>query len=184
MLFAKIFSVGAVMASAASALGSVQIVAEIDILTQKSKALYASAQSITASNAALISVGQGPLAKINIGLGDIISSCASTSKEIEGSPAISVEADAKLVIAAFQEFTEAQKGLLNILTVKAGLLAHDSSVGLSVSANLRAVEHVVDDLSLHLVGIVEINTSDIQLKANVLGEVLSVCIDKFDAVAV
>ncbi|KAI1823655.1 hypothetical protein F4861DRAFT_308565 [Xylaria intraflava] len=187
MFFSKIFMAGAVMAATAAAtLTSVDIVADIKVLTQKSNALYPTAQDITVVNAPLISVGQGPFPAINHGLGDIINTATVTVNALGGSPVITVEADVQLVIDAFRDFTDSYEGLLNILVVKADLLHNNANIGLSVSALLRGLEHVVDTLSVGLVAVVgvEAQVPALQVEVKALVDLLTVCIGKFEAIAV
>jgi hypothetical protein len=73
MFFSKIFAPLALASTAFAAATPQQIVDGIKLITQKSQALQAPAQSITLVNAGLFAIGAGPFPTIIAGFSDIVS---------------------------------------------------------------------------------------------------------------
>ncbi|KAI2639425.1 UVI-1 [Xylaria nigripes] len=197
MYFSNLLTASALAATAFASLTPIQIAANINILAQKSQSLYSTAQTINNDNAALIASGKGPLVTIVGGFDDIINTASVTVKLLADTPAITSEVDAKLVIDAFNNFAHVNGDLLNVLIGKASALEIDinASVGAGVKADvsvslnhpvstiLHTFDNTLDEISQHLVNIVDVRTGEIQVDANVLGQTLSVCIGKLEVKA-
>ena len=109
---------------ALAALTPAQIVSNIEMITQKSMALQAPANTITLVNAPLLLIGQGPLPKIIAGFSDIVSELAAKFNcegTVSGSPAPSrcAHADTCVLTTAFCSAL-CGKGATDMLTVRLG----------------------------------------------------------------
>ena len=85
------------------ALTPAQIVNNIQMLTAKSQALQAPAQSITILNGPLIVIGQGPFPQIIAGFTDIVTTATTSIAQMQGSSEIASGSDADSVFDAFRE---------------------------------------------------------------------------------
>jgi hypothetical protein len=80
-----------------------QVVSNIQMITQKSQALQAPAQSITLVNTPLILIGQGPFPQIITGFTDIVSTATTAIAQMQGMPTVAAGADADAIFNAFRE---------------------------------------------------------------------------------
>jgi hypothetical protein len=101
--FRNILLAAACTLPALAALSPSQMVDNIRIVTQKSQALQAPAQSITIINGPLIIIGQGPFPQIIAGFTDIVSTVTVAISQMQGSAAIPAGADADKIFDAFRE---------------------------------------------------------------------------------
>ncbi|KAI1424033.1 hypothetical protein F5Y12DRAFT_492922 [Xylaria sp. FL1777] len=196
MHFSKIFAGVAMMASTAmGALNAQQIADGINLITQKSQALQAPAQSITILNAPLIVIGGGPFPTIIAGFTDIVSTANTLIAQLAGSAPIQKRderehprdliargPDADLVFGAFREFVAIHQALLNILIGKAGILEKIPVVGQPVATALRGVESVVDTLAIDLIGLLQSHAPDVTADANSLDSTLSTTISLYNSI--
>jgi hypothetical protein len=95
----------ALSAPVAAVLTPAQIVSNIQMLTTKSQALQAPAQSITIINGPLIIIGQGPFPQIIAGFADIISTATTAITQMQGTPPVPAGTDADAIFDAFREVT-------------------------------------------------------------------------------
>ncbi|TEA17654.1 hypothetical protein C8034_v011847 [Colletotrichum sidae] len=164
------------------ALTPAQIVDNIRMVTTKSQALQAPAQSITIINGPLIVIGQGPFPQIVVGFTDIVSTVTTSLAQMQGTPPVPAGADADAIFDAFREFVRVHQALLNILIGKAGLFNTVPFVGQPVAAVLRQVEAVVDSIAFSLIDLVESRATDLTSQANSLGGSLQTAIDSYDGI--
>ncbi|TDZ25474.1 hypothetical protein Cob_v001495 [Colletotrichum orbiculare MAFF 240422] len=164
------------------ALTPAQIVDNIRMVTTKSQALQAPAQSITIINGPLIVIGQGPFPQIVVGFTDIVSTVTTSLAQMQGTPPVPAGADADAIFDAFREFVRVHQALLNILIGKAGLFNTVPFVGQPVTAVLRQVEAVVDSIAFSLIDLVESRATDLTSQANSLGGSLQNAIDSYDGI--
>jgi len=157
-----------------------QVVSNIRMVTQKSQALQAPAQSITIINGPLIVIGQGPFPQIIAGFADIVSTATTAISQMQGMPPVPAGADSDAIFDAFREFVRVHQVLLNILIGKAGLFQTVPFIGQPVAAVLRQVESVVDTIAFGLIDTVESRASDLQSQAQSLSGTLTVCIQKYE----
>ncbi|TGJ88235.1 hypothetical protein E0Z10_g563 [Xylaria hypoxylon] len=196
MQFSKILAGIAMASSAMAALSPQQIADGIKSVTAKSQALQAPAQSITALNAALIIVGQGPFPPLIAGFQDIVSTGNTLITQLGGTGPITKRdekehprdlsprgPDADLVFGAFREFVAVHQALLNILIGKAGLLEKIPVIGEPVATVLRAVEGVVDTIAIDLISITQARANDLTSDANSLDNSLQLAISKYDSIS-
>lgn len=87
----------------AAAITSTQMVDNIKMITTKSQALQAPAQSITIINSPLIVIGQGPFPPIIAGFTDIISTVTTAIAQMEGSSRVPAGAQSDAIFDAFRE---------------------------------------------------------------------------------
>jgi hypothetical protein len=80
-----------------------QVVSNIQLLTQKSQALQAPAQSITIINGPLIIIGQGPFPQIITGFSDIVSTATTAIALMQGMPPVPAGAQSDAIFNAFRE---------------------------------------------------------------------------------
>ncbi|KAI0868881.1 UVI-1 [Hypoxylon argillaceum] len=185
MLFSKIFTAGAIMATTAmAALTPAQIADSLKTITTQSQNLQGPAQSITIVNAPLIVIGQGPFPPIISGFTQIVTTATAAISQFDGTPKITNQADADLVFGAFRTFVRVHQELLNILIGKAGILTQLPFVGPPVAAVLRSVEGVVDSVAIFLIDTVEARAKDIESDANSLGGTLDLTIEKYQGLSV
>ncbi|KAI1304051.1 hypothetical protein F5Y03DRAFT_182316 [Xylaria venustula] len=196
MHFSKFFA-GITMASAAmGALTPQQIADGINLITQKSQALQAPAQSITVLNAPLIAIGQGPFPTIIAGFNDIVSTANTLIAQLPGTDPIQKRGepqhardlvargpDADLVFGAFRQFVAVHQALLNILIGKAGLLEKIPIIGEPVATALRGVESVVDTIAIDIIGLLQAHAPDVTSDANSLDNTLQVTIGKYESIS-
>ncbi|TDZ74535.1 hypothetical protein CTRI78_v000684 [Colletotrichum trifolii] len=164
------------------ALTPAQIVDNIRMVTTKSQALQAPAQSITIINGPLIVIGQGPFPQIVVGFTDIVSTVTTSLAQMQGTPPVPAGADADAIFDAFREFVRVHQALLNILIGKAGLFNTVPFVGQPVAAVLRQVEAVVDSIAFSLIDLVQSRATDLTSQANSLGGSLQNAIDSYDGI--
>ncbi|TDZ31637.1 hypothetical protein C8035_v001861 [Colletotrichum spinosum] len=164
------------------ALTPAQIVDNIRMVTTKSQALQAPAQSITIVNGPLIIIGQGPFPQIVVGFTDIVSTVTTSLAQMQGTPPVPAGADADAIFDAFREFVRVHQALLNILIGKAGLFNTVPFVGQPVAAVLRQVEAVVDSIAFSLIDLVQSRATDLTSQANSLGGSLQNAIDSYDGI--
>ena len=139
-----------------------QVVSNIKMITQKSQALQAPAQSITIVNGPLIIAGQGPFPQIIAGFTDIVSTATTAISQLQGMSPVPAGAQSDAIFDAFREvsrissfhvatslieplkFVRVHEALLNILIGKSGLFSTVPFIGQPIGAVLRQVEDVVD----------------------------------------
>jgi hypothetical protein len=80
-----------------------QVVSNIQMITQKSQALQAPAQSITIINGPLIVIGQGPFPQIISGFADIVSTGTTALAQMQGMPKVPAGAQSDAIFDAFRE---------------------------------------------------------------------------------
>lgn len=88
---------------ALAALSPAQMINNIQMITQKSQALQAPAQSITIINAPLIVIGQGPFPEIIKGFTDIVSTATVAISQMQGTSPVPAGADADAIFDAFRQ---------------------------------------------------------------------------------
>jgi hypothetical protein len=163
--FRTIFASALALSVSAAQLTPAQVVSNIQMITQKSQALQAPAQSITIVNGPLILIGQGPFPQIITGFTDIVSTAVTAIQQMQNMPPVAAGADSDKIFEAFrevrffhphtfsqttadftflQQFVRVHQTLLNILIGKAGLFETVPFIGAPVGAVLRQVESVVD----------------------------------------
>ncbi|KAI0975772.1 UVI-1 [Xylaria arbuscula] len=183
MLFSKIFTAGAVMASAAmAALTPQQISDAIKQVTTISQNLQTPANSITIVNAPLIVIGQGPFPQIITGFTQIVSTVSTVITQMDGTSPITNQADSDLIFNTFRGFVRVHQELLSILIGKAGILEAVPFVGQPVAAVLRQVEGVVDTIAITLINLVQSRAQDLESEANNLGNTLDLAIQKYQGI--
>jgi len=121
-----------------------QVVDNIRMLTQKSQALQAPAQSINIINGPLILIGQGPFPQIIVGFTDIVTTTTTALAQMNGMAPVPAGAQSDAIFDAFREFVRVHQVLLNILIGKAGLFSTVPFIGQPIAAVLRQIENVVD----------------------------------------
>ncbi|KAJ3039665.1 hypothetical protein HDV00_012009 [Rhizophlyctis rosea] len=167
------------LTAAFAALTPQQIADNWKIITSKSQALQAPAQSITIINAPLIVIGQGPFPTIIAGYTELINIGSTAIAQEQGSAPITTAADAKLVADAYREFVRVHQVLLNILIGKGGILGKVPVVGPPVAAVLRQWENIEDTLAFGLIDRVQGQTTDIAAQANSFGQTLTLAINTY-----
>lgn len=80
-----------------------QVVDNIKMVTQKSQALQAPAQSITIINGPLIVVGQGPFPQIIAGFTDIVSTVTTALAQMDGMAKVPAGQQSDAIFDAFRE---------------------------------------------------------------------------------
>lgn len=102
--FGKIFISAMAMAVPVIAQATpAQVVSNINMITQKSQALQAPAQSITLLNGPLILVGQGPLPQIIAGFTDIVSTATTAIAQMQGMAPVAAGKPSDDIYNAFRE---------------------------------------------------------------------------------
>ncbi|XP_014555455.1 hypothetical protein COCVIDRAFT_102275 [Bipolaris victoriae FI3] len=173
----------ALAAPISAAITPAQTVSNIKMLTSKSQALQAPAQSITIINGPLIVIGQGPFPQIIAGFTDIISTVTTSIAQMQGSEPVKAGPDSDAIFDAFREFVRVHQVLLNILIGKAGLFTTVPFIGQPVAAVLRQLESVVDTIAFMLIDTVQSRSADLIKEANNLGATLDVCINSYQGLA-
>ncbi|KAK4032955.1 hypothetical protein C8A01DRAFT_20056 [Parachaetomium inaequale] len=167
-----------------AALTPLQISDGLAQLTKMSQELQPVAASITIVNAPLIVIGQGPFPPLIKGFTEMVTVGTVIIGQTQGTPQITVEADATLVFESFRGFVRVHQALLNILIGKAGILTKVPMVGQPVAAVLRQVEGVVDSIAIFLIDLVESRAKDLESEANSVGESLDLCIQQYEGIQV
>jgi hypothetical protein len=80
-----------------------QVVSNINMITQKSQALQAPAQSITIINGPLIIIGQGPFPQIIAGFTDIVSTATTAIAQMQGMAPVPAGQPSDDIFDAFRE---------------------------------------------------------------------------------
>jgi hypothetical protein len=102
--FGKIFTSAMAMAVPVVAqLTPAQVVSNINMITQKSQALQAPAQSITIINGPLIIIGQGPFPQIITGFVDIVSTATTAIAQMQGMAPVPAGQPSDDIFNAFRE---------------------------------------------------------------------------------
>ncbi|KAJ0363792.1 hypothetical protein COL154_005361 [Colletotrichum chrysophilum] len=140
-----------------------QVVSNINMLTQKSEALQAPAESITIVNGPLIVAGQGPF-------------------PMQGMAAIPPGANSDAILEAFRGFVRVHQALLEILIGKAGLFSTVPFIGQPIAAALRQIEAIVDTLAFTLIDTLEGQASEIQSEADSLSATIGDAITSYQGV--
>ncbi|KAF3042102.1 hypothetical protein E8E12_002691 [Didymella heteroderae] len=182
--FGKIFA--SAMALAVPVIAQItpaQVVSNINMITQKSQALQAPAQSITIINGPLIIIGQGPFPQIITGFVDIVSTASTAIAQMQGMEPVPAGQPSDQIFDAFREFVRVHQALLNILIGKAGLFNTVPFIGQPVAAVLRQIENVVDTIAFSLIDAVQSRASDLQAQAQSLSGSLDVCIQKYEGLS-
>ncbi|EUC47811.1 hypothetical protein COCMIDRAFT_3288 [Bipolaris oryzae ATCC 44560] len=169
----------ALAAPISAAITPAQMVDNIKMVTAKSQALQAPAQSITIVNGPLIVIGQGPFPQIIAGFTDIVTTVTVAIAQMDGSQPVKAGAQADAIFDAFREFVRVHQALLNILIGKAGLFTTVPFIGQPVAAVLRQIESVVDTIAFAIIDLVQSRAADLQREANSLGATLDVCINSY-----
>jgi len=136
------------------------VVRNIESLTTKSSSIIPSAQQLSAFNAPLLLVGQGPWPKVILGFTDIVTTATGYITSMSAGPGVLPGepypgAEAAAIAEAFREFVSVHQDLLNILIGQGGFMSQIPFVGPPVAAVLRAVESVVDTIAFSLIDNVE-----------------------------
>jgi len=166
-----------------AALSPSQMVANIQLVTQKSQALQGPAQTITIVNGPLIIIGQGPFPQIIAGFTDIVTTVTTAITQMQGSSDVTNPADATAIFEAFREFVRVHQALLQILIGKAGLFNTVPFVGQPVAAVLRQIENVVDTIAFAIIDLVESRAMDLTNQANMLDGTLTICINSYSGLS-
>ncbi|KAH7345969.1 hypothetical protein BKA66DRAFT_602980 [Pyrenochaeta sp. MPI-SDFR-AT-0127] len=161
-----------------------QVVQNINLLTQKSQALQAPAQSITIVNGPLIIVGLGPFPPLIAGFTDIVSTATTALAQMDGMPPVPSGAQSDAIFDAFREFVCVHQVLFNILIGKAGLFQTVPIIGQPVAAVLRQIEAIVDTVAFNLIENVQSRSSDLQAQAQSLSGTIEAAINSYDGVSV
>nr|BAA96293.1 UVI-1 [Bipolaris oryzae]BAA96294.1 UVI-1 [Bipolaris oryzae] len=169
----------ALAAPISAAITPAQMVDNIKMVTAKSQALQAPAQSITIVNGPLIVIGQGPFPQIIAGFTDIVTTVTVAIAQMDGSQPVKAGAQADAIFDAFREFVRVHQALLNILIGKAGLFTTVPFIGQPVAAVLRQIESVVDTIAFAIIDLVQSRAADLQREANNLGGTLDICINSY-----
>ncbi|TLD07510.1 hypothetical protein PgNI_10772 [Pyricularia grisea] len=183
--FAKIAVAALAIGSNAvqAALTPAQMVSNIQMLTQKSQALQAPAQSITILNGPLIVIGQGPFPPIIAGFTDIITTVSTALAQMQGTQPVPAGADADSIFEAFREFVRVHQVLLNILIGKAGLFNTVPFIGQPIASILRQLEAIVDTIAFSLIDLVESRSMDLTNQANSLSATITTAINSYDGLS-
>jgi hypothetical protein len=163
-----------------AALTPIQMADNIKMLTTKSQALQAPAQSITIINGPLIVIGQGPFPVIITGFTEIITTVTTALAQMEGSTRVPAGASSTLIFDAFREFVRVHQVLLNILIGKAGLFNTVPVIGSPVAAVLRQLEAVVDTVAFQLIDLVESRANDLMSEADSLSKTIGTAIGAYE----
>ncbi|OCL06642.1 UVI-1 protein [Glonium stellatum] len=99
--------------------------------------------------------------QIIAGFQDIVSTANSDISNMQGTPAVTTDADSQAIFDAFREFVRVHQALLSILIGKAGLFSDVPLIGAPVAAVLRSVEGVVDTIAFGLIDMVQSESADI-----------------------
>nr|QDQ70830.1 UVI-1 [Zoysia japonica] len=167
-----------------AAITPAQTADNIKMLTEKSQALQAPAQSITIINGPLIVVGQGPFPTIINGFAEIITIATTSNAQMQGSSNVPAGADADLIFDAFREFVRVHQVLLNILIGKAGLFTTVPIIGQPIATVLRQLEAIVDTIAFQLIDTVQGRSKDLTTQANSLSMTLTTAINSYDGLSV
>ncbi|KAK1854270.1 hypothetical protein CCHR01_03122 [Colletotrichum chrysophilum] len=166
-----------------------QVVSNINMLTQKSEALQAPAESITIVNGPLIVAGQGPFPdarrsqqEIIRGFTDIVSTATTALSQMQGMAAIPPGANSDAILEAFRGFVRVHQALLEILIGKAGLFSTVPFIGQPIAAALRQIEAIVDTLAFTLIDTLEGQASEIQSEADSLSATIGDAITSYQGV--
>ena len=103
------------VAPIAAAITPAQVVDNIKMVTQKSQALQAPAQSITIINGPLIVVGLGPFPPIIAGFTDIVSTVTTAIAQMQGNPKVPAGPQSDAIYDAFREVRRSQLGPKKLL---------------------------------------------------------------------
>jgi len=160
-----------------------QVVDNIKMLTQKSQALQAPAQSISLLNGPLVIVGLGPFPKIIVGFTDIVSTTTTALAQMKGMPVVPAGAQSDAIFDAFREFVRVHQVLLNILIGKAGLFNTVPLIGTPVAAVLRQIEKVVDAAAFALIDAVQSRAADLKDQAGSLSGTVTTAINAYDGLS-
>ncbi|KAK0709851.1 hypothetical protein B0T26DRAFT_805480 [Lasiosphaeria miniovina] len=128
---------------ALAAVTPAELVKNLHLLTQQSKALQGPAQSINLVNTPLILIGQGPYPIVIAGLNNMTQTATADISTMQGSAPVTASPDAVAIAGAFRNFVQTHVGLLKILTGKAGLLDR-IPIGEPVVQTLEANQNVLD----------------------------------------
>ncbi|KAI1858562.1 hypothetical protein JX265_010655 [Neoarthrinium moseri] len=181
MFASKIISVAlSLFATSALAITPADVVNNINMLTEKSQALQAPAQSLTIVNGPLVVAGQGPFPQIITGFTDIVSTGSAALASMQGMEPIPAGTESDDVFDAFREFVRIHQQLLNILIGKAGLFQTVPFIGAPVAAVLRQIEAIVDTLAFALIDQVESRATDLQNQAGSLGMTVQTAIQQYE----
>jgi hypothetical protein len=166
-----------------AALAPAQVADNIRMLTAKSQALQAPAQSITVLNGPLIVVGQGPFPVIISGFTEIITIATTASAQMQGSAVVPAGANADLIFEAFREFVRVHQVLLNILIGKAGLFNTVPVIGQPIAAVLRQLEAIVDTVAFQLIDTVQGRSKDLTSQAGSLSMTIQTAINSYNGLS-
>ncbi|KAK1997014.1 hypothetical protein LX36DRAFT_637070 [Colletotrichum falcatum] len=161
-----------------------QVVSNIKMLTDKSRALQAPAQSINVINGPLIIIGQGPFPQIILGFTDIVSTATAAIAQMQGMPPVTATASATAIFEAFRGFVSVHQALLNILIGKSGLFSTVPFIGQPIAAVLRQIESIVDTIALGLIDAVESRAKDLQGQADMLTASIDLTIERYEGISV
>ncbi|CCC09418.1 hypothetical protein SMACR_05165 [Sordaria macrospora] len=183
-LISAIGTLGSVVAQPVTrALTSNQMVDGLKQLTTKANALERPAKSITVVNSPLIVIGQGPWPAIVSGYTDIVSTATTIIAQTPGTqPSFGDSCEA--VTEGYLKFASTNEEVLNILIGKAGILTQMPFIGPPVSAVLRQVEGVYDNLTIFLINTCESDAKNIQEQGNTLGAALEKAIKAYERLQV
>ncbi|KAJ5055741.1 UVI-1 [Bipolaris maydis] len=174
----------ALAAPISAAITPAQMVDNIRMLTSKSQALQAPAQSITIINGPLIVIGQGPFPQLIAGFTDIIATTTTAIAQMQDTQPVKAGAESDAIFDAFREFVRVHQVLLNILIGKAGLFETVPVIGEPVAAVLRQLENVVDTIAFGIIDVAESHAADLQDQTNSLIGTLDICINSYQGLSV
>jgi hypothetical protein len=101
-LFTAVVALSAPIAAQAQTTPA-QVVDNIRMLTTKSQALQAPAQSITIINGPLIIIGQGPFPQLIVGFQDIVTTATTAIAQMQGMPEVPAGQQSDAIFDAFRE---------------------------------------------------------------------------------
>ncbi|KAL0931847.1 UVI-1 protein [Colletotrichum truncatum] len=167
-----------------SAITPAEMETNIKMLTQKSQALQAPAQSISLINGPLIVVGLGPFPQIIAGFSDIIATVTVALAQMQGSAPVPAGAASTAIFNAFREFVRVHQVLLNILIGKAGLFNTVPIIGAPVAGILRQLEAIVDTVALSIIALVESRANDLRDEASKLSGTITIAINSYNGLTI
>ncbi|KAK6544056.1 hypothetical protein TWF694_000769 [Orbilia ellipsospora] len=177
-------ALGLLSVPAFSQLTPQEVVENINILTAKSQALQAPANSITIINGPLIVIGLGPFPPIIAGFSDIIQTVTNDIAAMAQDPQYAPGPDSDNIFNAFREFVRVHQQLLNILIGKAGLFQTVPLIGEPVAQVLRSLEAIVDTVAFGLIDTVQSRSADIQAQASSLDVTIGNAIKSYEGLLI
>ncbi|KAK3904810.1 hypothetical protein C8A05DRAFT_31385 [Staphylotrichum tortipilum] len=160
-----------------------QVAGDINQLAQKSQALQGTAHNITALNAPLIMLEEGPFRDLVAGYTEIIQSGKKLISDLDGFGPIA-GSDADQIYTAFHEFAAASQALHQILIDKAGILLKIPIISQPVTTVMLLQEAVIDGIALLLINATPAKADELNATAHSLDATLQQCVAKFYSIAI